>query len=112
MEYTQYEDDWEGYRVYTGEHVEATVQILEGGEDAYIERIDVEEGFRGQGIVTDAIHEIAGDFRRVFSAPDSEDSARLYARLGEKIVGEGAEGFVPHESLYYLDQGFGVYEVA
>lgn len=112
MDYTQYEDDWEGYRVYTGEHVEATVQILEGGEDAYIERIDVEEGYRGQGIGTAAIRSICRDFRHVYCAPDNKNAARLYARIGEMVVGEDATGRVTHDCLYYLDQGFGVYEVA
>ena len=111
MEYTTTTYDEEGtFRTYTGDHVTAIVQELD--DCAYIERIDVDEGFRGQGIGTAAIREIAADFYRTFTAPDNEDAARLYARLGEKIVGDDIEAAAPMECLYYLDQGFGVYEVA
>lgn len=112
MEYTTetYEDEGT-FRTYTGAHVRAIVQELDDG-CGYIERIDVDEGFRGQGIGSKAIREIAGDFESLFAAPDNEDAARLYAKLGEKIVGEDIETAAPMECLYYLDQGFGVYEIA
>lgn len=97
------------YRVYEGEHVGADVLELDD-DAAYIERIDVDEGFRGQGIGSAFIRGIRRDFRTVYAAPDNEDSARLFARLGEKVVGDDVSARVP-EYLYYLDQGFGVYEV-
>lgn len=112
MDYTIYEDDIEGvFRTYTAEHVRAVVQEMEDG-CGYLERIDVDEGFRGQGIGSAAIREILGDFDGLYCAPDNADAARLYARLGEKIVGEDVDGAAPLECLYYLDQGYGVYEVA
>lgn len=112
MEYTIYEDEYEGtFRTYTAEHVCAVVQEMDNGF-GYVERIDVDDGFRGQGIGTAAIREIMKDFDGLYFAPDNADAARLYARMGEKIVGEDAEGDCPLECLYYLDQGFGVYEVA
>lgn len=83
MDYTTetYEDEGT-FRTYVAEHVRAIVQELDDGS-AYLERIDVDEEFRGQGIGTAAIREILGDF----------DAA------------------APLECLYYLDQGFGVYSV-
>ncbi len=111
MDYTTYEDEYEGtFRTYTGEHVRAVV--LELDDDAgYLERIDVDEGFRGQGIGTEAIKDILWDFHHLYAAPDNADAERLYARLGEKIVGEDVDAAAPLECLYYLDQGFGVYEI-
>lgn len=104
--------DEEGiFRYYTGEHVTATVIELDD-DSAYIERIDVDERFRGLGIGTAAIAEICEDFGRVYAAPDNADSARLFGRLGEKVVGDDVDAAAPMDCLYYLDQGFGVYEVA
>ena len=92
---------------YTGEHWTATVEPLDDHHGrAYIQRIDVDEGFRGQGIGTAAIRGIAQEYRAVYLCPDNEDAARLYGRLGEKLDA------CPLECLYYLDQGYGVYEVA
>ena len=111
MEYTVYEDEYEGtFRTYCGEHVTAVVQELD--DDAgYIERIDVDEGFRGQGIGTAAIREILGDFDALYTAPDNTHAARLYGRLGEQVVGEDIDDAAPMECLYYLDQGYGVYKM-
>lgn len=93
MDYTTetYEDEGT-FRTYVAEHVRAIVQELDDGS-AYLERIDVDEGFRGQGIGTAAIREILGDFDALYAAPDNEDAA------------------APLECLYYLDQGFGVYAI-
>lgn len=112
MECRTEDRDEEGiFRYYTGEHVTATVIEL-GDDAAYIERIDVDDGFRGQGIGTAAIAEIGEDFWTLYAAPDNADSARLFGRLGEKVVGDDVDAAAPMECLYYLDQGFGVYEVA
>ena len=111
MDYTTetYEDEGT-FRTYVAEHVRAIVQELDDGS-AYLERIDVDEGFRGQGIGTAAIREILGDFDALYAAPDNEDAARLYARIGEQVVGEDIDAAAPLECLYYLDQGFGVYTI-
>lgn len=74
-------------------------------------RIDVDDGFRRRGIGSDAIREIAQDFDRLFVAADNPDAARLYDRLGERVVGDDVDEAAPLECLYYLDQGFGVWEV-
>ncbi len=100
------------FRLYAGRFVKAWVlELDDGAEYGYIERIDVEPMQQGHGVGSSAIREIAGDFRRIFAAPDNEGAARLYARLGEKVVGEDVRAAAPLECLYYLDQGYGVYEV-
>ncbi len=111
MDYTTttYEDEGT-FRTYTGDHVTATVQELDDG-CAYIERIDVDEGFRGQGIGSAAIREIASGFDRTFIAPDNEDAARLYARMGEKVVGDDVDCAAPLDCLYYLATSLGMYEI-
>lgn len=98
--------------LYEGEHVKATVQML-SDDTAYLSRIDVEEGFRGQGIGTEALKAIRKDFWKLYYAPDNEDAERLYARLGTKVIGDEVDEYLPSdlECLYYLDQGFGIYEL-
>ena len=100
------------FRLYAGRFVKAWVlELDDDAEYGYIERIDVEPMQQGHGVGSSAIREIAGDFRRIFAAPDNKGAARLYARLGEKVVGEDVRTAAPLECLYYLDQGYGVYEV-
>ena len=95
--------DWE---IYKGDHWGADVEILDDRDHVLVERIDVDKGYRGHGIGTTAIREIASRHRAVYLCPDNKDAARLYARLAEKL------DVCPLECLYYLDQGYGVYEVA
>ena len=98
---------------YTDNHVYVKVCFLdEDGDYGYVDFIGVDEGFRGQGIGTSAIKEIVKDYFALYFAPTNEDNARLYDRLGEKVVGEDITTGVRFECLYNLDQGFGVYEVA
>ncbi len=107
MEYTVYEDEDEGtFRTYYGDHV--TAVVLELDDDCgYVERIDVDEGYRGRGIGTAAIADIKQDFWKLYFAPDNENAARLYARIGEPVEGV----WVGNLDISYLDQGYGVYEV-
>lgn len=69
----------------------------------YVERIDVEAEYRNHGCGSKALKllaEIVGGFD---IAPDSEDSRRLYERLGD----------ISHtDQSKYLDQGFGVYYIS
>ncbi len=113
MEYEVRDMDEEGvFRRYVGRHVLAWVlELDDNAECGYIERIDVDPTHQGRGIGTAAIREIAGDFWHTYAAPDNERAARLYARLGEKVVGEEILSAPPLECLVYLDQGYGVYEV-
>lgn len=106
----EYEIRQEDEATFKGEHFEALVEEIDD-DTGYLVRIDVDDGFRGQGIGTAAIHEIAGDFWGLYTAADNEGAARLYDRLGEKVVGEDVDRPAPLECLYYLDQGFRVWEV-
>ena len=109
MNHTTHEDEYEGtFRIYTGPHVRAVVQEFDDGS-AYLERIDVDEDHQNQGIGTSAIQEILEDYECLYAAPDNSCVVSLYARLGEKIVGDGIDAAAPKECLYYLDQGFGVF---
>ena len=78
---------------------------LEDGEyadyGAYIDRIDIYDGYRNCGYGTTLLKAIDKHYKcDVFICPDSEDSARLYERLGYKTD-------------YFNDNdcGFGVYEI-
>lgn len=110
MEYEIRQEDEATFRYYKGEHFEALVEEIDD-DTGYLVRIDVDEGFRGQGIGSAAIRDIATDYRHLYTAADNEDAARLYDRLGERIVGEDVDRPAPLECLYYLDQGYGVWEI-
>ena len=73
------------FRRYNGESWQA--DVLEIDDCGYVQRIDVEDGLRNHGKGTEAIKMIGEDFWRLYFAPDNRDSARLFARLGEKVDG-------------------------
>lgn len=93
------------FRRYSGEHWQA--DVLEIDDCGYVQRIDVDEGYRNNGIGTAAIRKMKEDFWRLYFAPGNEDSARLFARLGETVEGIIIDG----TELDCLDEGFGIYEV-
>lgn len=64
--------------------------------DVYIDRIDIDEDKRGQGIGSAVLRQ----YRGAYIVADSERSARLCARLGE---------LVDDPMMAYMDQGQGVY---
>ena len=65
----------------------------------YVEHIEVDEGYRNKGIGTKVLEFLAKDlWRGVCLAPDTEDSQRLYERLGGEETRD-----------YDVDQGYGVY---
>lgn len=68
----------------------------------YVERIDIYPEYRNQGIGTKALKLIADKYGDYLIAPDNQDAARLYARLGE---------LVETDITSYIDQGYGVYEI-
>ena len=80
----------------------ASVILYDDG-DAYIERIDVDDGYRNRGYGTAMLKQLAAEYGNVYLAPDNEDARRLYARLGDDVTSVGAWG--------YVDQGFGVYAI-
>lgn len=73
-------------------------------DSALIERIDIDEAFRGQGIGTKAIHELASLSDSTYIVPDNADAQRLYNRLGFEVDAES--------DWSYKDVGFGVYKVS
>jgi hypothetical protein len=93
------------FRRYTGPGWQA--DVLELDDCGYVQRIDVEDGLRNHGKGTEAIKMIGEDFWRLYFAPDNRDSARLFARLGEKVEGL----IVDNTPMDCLDAGYGIYEV-
>ena len=68
-------------------------------EPMYVEYIEVDEGYRNKGIGTKVLEFLAKDlWYGVCLAPDTEDSQRLYERLGGEETRD-----------YDVDQGYGVY---
>lgn len=81
----------------------ASVIVYDDG-DAYVERIDVDDGYRNRGYGTAMLKQLAAMYGDVYLAPDNDDARRLYARLGDDVTGKGSWG--------YVDQGYGVYAIA
>lgn len=81
----------------------ASVIVYDSG-DAYIERIDVDDGYRNRGYGTAMLKQLAALYGAVYLAPDNDDARRLYARLGDDVTSNGSWG--------YVDQGYGVYAIA
>ena len=82
---------------YHGENV--------GREYAHLERIDIDEDSRGKGYGSAAIEAMRKAYGRIVAAPDSEDSQRLYALIGEEVLDTRGD-----MEECYLCVGFGVYE--
>nr|DAG63865.1 MAG TPA: acetyltransferase domain containing protein [Caudoviricetes sp.] len=81
----------------------ASVIVYDSG-DAYIERIDVDDGYRNRGYGTAMLKQLAALYGAVYLAPDNDDARRLYVRLGDDVTSNGSWG--------YIDQGYGVYAIA
>ncbi len=72
-------------------------------KSAYCERIDIDEAYRNQGHGTEMLKTLSDEFGSIFLAPDSEDSQRLYDRLGYDVTDKA--------DWWAVDQGYGVYEI-
>ena len=83
------------------EHVEADLDI-------YVEGIEIEEGYRGEGYGTAALEELSAAFGTYTISADNEDAARLYERLGFRLDERSKEY---QETYHALDYGFGVYVI-
>lgn len=71
---------------------------------AYVERVDVDDGYRNRGYGTAMLKQLAAMYGAVYLAPDNDGARRLYARLGDDVTDKG--------SWSYVDQGYGVYAIA
>lgn len=98
------EGAWESREIYAdGEKVgSVTVQTWSDGS-ALIERLDVDEGKRGNGIGTATINALVEELGSCYIVPDNADAARLYDRLGREVSAAS--------DWSYLDQGYGVFEI-
>lgn len=81
----------------------ASVIVYDDG-DAYVERVDIDDGYRNRGYGTAMLKRLATMYDTVYLAPDNDDARRLYARLGDDVTSKG--------SWNYVNQGFGVYAIA
>jgi ribosomal protein S18 acetylase RimI-like enzyme len=75
--------------------------VIVDSEYTYLERIDIEEEFRGQGYGTAFIRTLADEYGSIVAAPDNEGSQRLFDRLGYDVS----------DKYWMVDQGYGVYEI-
>ncbi|WDL99694.1 hypothetical protein JC200_23945 (plasmid) [Alicyclobacillus sp. ALC3] len=66
-----------------------------------MERLDIDEEQRGNGIGTAAIASLSSEYGSIVAAPDNENCKRLFERIGTDVSNE----------YWMVDQGFGVYEV-
>lgn len=76
---------------------------LSVSENAYCERIDIDEAHRNQGHGTAFLRALASEHGSLFIAPDNEDAQRLYDRIGWDVSDK--------DDWWAVDQGFGVYEI-
>lgn len=84
----------------------ATMEVYDDGMN-YVARLDVAESERGKGYGTAMLQMLREIYGSLIITPDNEDAARLYDRLGTSL--EGTRQY--DESLFALDNGFGVYEI-
>lgn len=114
IETWRYEDEDEGKIeldldiMCDGEKV-GQCHVIDWTDGSLLERIDIDEDRRGQGIGSEAIRQLSCDRDRLFCAADSEASARLYARMGSEWTED--DDARTDGSWTYLDQGYGVYRV-
>lgn len=107
-----YEEEYDrkGYEIVADGTVVGTIEIIdnfnEDNDICYVERIDIDEAHRNQGIgtrvLTDVLREELG-YYEVVVAPDNSDAQRLYERIG-------TGGYSKYD-LDYMDQGYGVYSI-
>lgn len=90
------------YEIVSGDVTVGAMTVMASDDGAYVERIDIDEQYRGHGIGTDALLQVSDIYGGVAIAADNARAARLYERLGTESRYDGAE---------YIDQGYGVYDI-
>ena len=86
-------------------------QLSEDNDTCYIERIDINEEYRGQGIGTEVLKNTLYSeygFYSVVVAPDNDDAKRLYERIGTEYTSPMDDDEC---DFSYNDQGYGVYVI-
>jgi ribosomal protein S18 acetylase RimI-like enzyme len=98
------ENAWVNYRheiLKDDEVVGVAYTMLDTEDDSevYLEDIEIDKEYRGQGIGTWAINTLAEEYGFIYFAPTNENNKRLYERIAEEYTVNTPE----------VDQGFGVY---
>ena len=97
-------DEIEGtFRRWSDDTFEITVQEFDGF--AYIQRLDVEEPYRGKGLGTAVVEALKDKYRTVIAAPEGERPRGFFERIGEK----DDCGELMGQAIWPLDQGYGIY---
>ena len=91
------------YRRWADEEYEVTVLEFDGF--AYIVRLDVTEGHRGQGIGSAVVEALRHAYGTVVAAPEGERARAFFEIVGE----EDTCGELMGQDIWPLDQGHGVY---
>ena len=76
-----------------------TMLDTEDDAEVYLEDIEIDKNYRGQGIGTWVINKLAEEYGFIYFAPTNENNKRLYERIAEEYAVNTPE----------VDQGFGVY---
>lgn len=82
------------------------MNLTVSNDECYIERIDVWDGHRGQGIGTEMLRWVSAQYGLTYTAPDNTDAQRLYDRIGCEMRDDRYQRFG-----WAIDQGYGVYEI-
>lgn len=98
-------DEEDTFRRWSDDTYEVTVQEFDGF--AYICRLDVFEGHRGQGIGTAVVEAVRRIYGTVVAAPEGEKSRAFFEIVGE----EDQRGELMGQPILFLDQGYGVFIV-
>ena len=100
----------EDYFHVEGDGFELNYILFEDEDVIYVERIDVDEDVRGQGIGTQILRELAREFHAVFAAPEGEDCQGFFAHIGDDAY-EMSAHLIDELGLWAIDQGYGIYEI-
>ena len=99
-------DEIEGtFRLWGDDTYYAIVQEFDGF--AYLVRLDVYEGHRGQGIGTSIVEAVRRVYGTVVAAPEGEKARAFFEKIGEEY--ESCE--LMGQPVWPLDQGHGIFIV-
>lgn len=95
---------WESFNILCNSIKVGSCMIISWDDgSALVERIDIDDEYQNKGIGSSALEQLSEEYEDLYIVPDSNDSARLYARLGSEV---------PASSDWsYKDIGYGVYKL-